>query len=140
MTLVGNVGEVPRVSERDGEAFVANFPLATNEVWRDKEGEEVRRTEWHRIVVWNKAAEIVRQHVNKGDALYLEGKISASSWDDKEGNKRYTTEIVANQMLMLGSREGGSGDSYSGSSSGSSYAPSGPDTGYSGPDDDDIPF
>jgi single-strand DNA-binding protein len=101
VTLVGNVGEVPRVSERDGEAFVANFPLATNEVWRDKEGEEVRRTEWHRIVVWNKAANIVKEHVSKGDALYVEGKISTNSWDDKEGNKHYSTEIVCDNFLFL---------------------------------------
>jgi len=101
VTLVGNVGELPRVSEREGEAFVANFPLATNEVWRDKEGEEVRRTEWHRIVVWNRAAEIVKQHVRKGDALYLEGKISTNSWDDKEGNKHYSTEIVCDHFLFL---------------------------------------
>jgi len=104
VTLVGNVGEGPRVSERDGEAFVANFPLATNEVWRDKEGEEVRRTEWHRIVVWNKAAEIVKQHVNKGDALYVEGKISTNSWDDKEGNKHYSTEIICDHFLFLSPR------------------------------------
>jgi single-strand DNA-binding protein len=104
VTLVGNVGEVPRVSERDGEAFVANFPLATNEVWRDKEGEEIRRTEWHRIVVWNKAADIVKQHVNKGDALYVEGKISTNSWDDKEGNKHYSTEIVCDNFLFLSPR------------------------------------
>jgi len=104
VTLVGNVGEVPRVSERDGEAFVANFPLATNEVWRDKEGEEVRRTEWHRIVVWNKAAEIVKQHVTKGDALYVEGKISTNSWDDKEGNKHYSTEIICDNFLFLSPR------------------------------------
>ena len=104
VTLVGNVGEVPRVSERDGEAFVANFPLATNEVWRDKEGEEVRRTEWHRIVVWNRAADIVKQHVKKGDALYVEGKISTNSWDDKEGNKHYSTEIVCDNFLFLSPR------------------------------------
>jgi single-strand DNA-binding protein len=104
VTLVGNVGEVPRVSERDGEAFVANFPLATNEVYRDKEGEEVRRTEWHRIVVWNKAAHIVKQHVKKGDALYVEGKISTNSWDDKEGNRHFSTEIVCENFLFLSPR------------------------------------
>ena len=107
VTLVGNVGEDPRVSERDGEAFVANFPLATNEVWRDKEGEEVRRTEWHRIVVWNKAANIVKQHVNKGDALYVEGKISTNSWDDKEGNKHYSTEIICDNFLFLSPKNTG---------------------------------
>jgi len=107
VTLVGNVGELPRVSERDGEAFVANFPLATNEVWRNKEGEEVRRTEWHRIIVWNKAADIVKQHVKKGDALYVEGKISTNSWDDKEGNKHYSTEIVCDNFLFLSPRING---------------------------------
>ena len=107
MTLVGNVGEVPRVTERDGEAFVANFPLATNEYYRNKEGEEVSKTEWHRIVVWNKAADIVKQHVNKGDALYVEGKISTNSWDDKEGNKHYSTEIVCDNFLFLSPRNNG---------------------------------
>ncbi len=107
VTLVGNVGEVPRVSERDGEAFVANFPLATNEFYRNKEGEDVSKTEWHRIVVWNKAADIVRQHVNKGDALYVEGKISTNSWDDKEGNKHYSTEIICDNFLFLSPRNNG---------------------------------
>ncbi len=107
VTLVGNVGEVPRVSERDGEAFVANFPLATNEFYKNKEGEEVSKTEWHRIVVWNKAADIVKQHVNKGDALYVEGKISTNSWDDKDGNKHYSTEIVCDNFLFLSQRNTG---------------------------------
>jgi single-strand DNA-binding protein len=104
VTLVGTVGETPRVSERDGEAFVANFPLATNEVWKDKDGEEVRRTEWHRCVVWNKKAEIVKQHVSKGDALYIEGKISTASWDDKKGHRHYSTEIVVDNFLFLSAR------------------------------------
>ena len=104
VTLVGNVGEVPRVSEKDGEAFVANFPLATNEYFRDKEGEEVQKTQWHRVVVWNKSAEIVKQHVKKGDALYIEGKITTNSWDDKEGNKHFSTEIVCDNFLFLSPR------------------------------------
>ena len=104
VTLVGNVGEVPRVTERDGEAFVANFPLATNEFYKNKEGEEISKTEWHRIVVWNKAADIVKQHVKKGDALYVEGKITTNSWDDKEGNKHYSTEIVCDNFLFLSPR------------------------------------
>ena len=104
VTLVGNVGEVPKISYRDNKAFVANFPLATNEYWKNKEGEEVCRTEWHRIVVWNGAAEIVKQHVNKGDALYVEGKISTNSWDDKEGNKHYSTEIVCDNFLFLSTK------------------------------------
>ena len=104
VTLVGNVGEVPRVSEKNGEAFVANFPLATNEYYRDKDGEEVQKTQWHRIVVWNKSAEIVKQHVKKGDALYIEGKIATNSWDDKEGNKHFSTEIVCDSFLFLSPR------------------------------------
>ena len=107
VTLVGNVGEVPRVTEREGEAFVANFPLATNEFYKNKEGEEISKTEWHRIVVWNKAADIVKQHVNKGDALYVEGKISTNSWDDKEGNRHYSTEIVCDNFLFLSPRNNG---------------------------------
>jgi single-strand DNA-binding protein len=104
VTLVGNVGEVPRVSEKEGEAFVANFPLATNEFYKNKEGEEISKTEWHRIVVWNKAADIVKQHVKKGDALYVEGKITTNTWDDKEGNKHYSTEIVCDNFLFLSPR------------------------------------
>ena len=109
VTIFGNVGEVPRITERDGEAFVANFPLATNEVYRNREGEEVSKTEWHRIVVWNKAADIVKQYVNKGDALYVEGKISTSSWDDKEGNRHYSTEIICDNFLFLRPRNNGEG-------------------------------
>ncbi|MEZ5069757.1 MAG: single-stranded DNA-binding protein [Bacteroidales bacterium] len=104
VTLVGNVGDEPRVTERDGEAFVANFPLATNSCFRNREGEEITRTEWHKVVVWNKPADLVRQFVKKGDALYVEGRISTNSWDDKEGNKHYSTEIVCDSFLFLSPR------------------------------------
>ena len=113
VTLVGNVGDDPRISERDGEAFVANFPLATNEVYKNREGEEVNRTEWHRIVVWNKAAGIVKSYVNKGDALYVEGKISTNSWEDKEGNKHYSTEIICDNFLFLSPRVSAEAESES---------------------------
>ena len=101
------MGDEPRISEKDGEAFVANIPLATNEFYRNKEGEEVNKTEWQRIVVWNKAADIVKQHVNKGDALYEEGNISTNSWDVKEGNKHYSTEIVCDNLLFLSPKNDG---------------------------------
>ncbi|PID91185.1 MAG: single-stranded DNA-binding protein [Bacteroidetes bacterium] len=104
VTLVGHVGDDPRVTEKEGEAFVANFPLATNAFYRNKEGEEISNTEWHRIVVWNKAADIVRRYVKKGDPLYIEGRISTSSWDDKEGNKQYSTEIICESFLFLSPR------------------------------------
>ncbi len=86
---------------------MANFPLATNEFYKNKEGEEVSKTEWHRIVVWNRAADIVKQHVKKGDALYVEGKISTNSWDDKEGNKHYSTEIICDSFLFLSPKNNG---------------------------------
>jgi len=104
VTLVGKVGESPRVSLRDGEAFVANFPLATNETYRDRDGQEVHRTEWHRIVVWNNLAEVASTHIKKGDPLYIEGKISTNSWEDKEGFKHYSTEIVCDNLLFLSTR------------------------------------
>ncbi len=101
VTLVGHVGEAPRVSEKEGEAFVANFPLATNEVFRNKSGEEVSQTQWHKIVVWNKPAEIAKKYVKKGDLLYVEGKISTSNWSDNEGKKHYVTEILCDNFLFL---------------------------------------
>ena len=97
VTLVGNVGEVPRVTERDGEAFVANFPLATDEYYRNKEGEEVSKTEWHRVVVWNKAADIVKRHVNKGDALYVEGEF----FHKLLGCRGKETNTIARKSYMI---------------------------------------
>jgi len=96
---MGNVGEVLRVSERDGEAFVANFPLATNEFYKNKEGEEVNKTEWQQVVFWNKAADIVEAYVRKGIPLYVEGKIRSSTWEDKEENKQKT--ICLNVKCLL---------------------------------------
>ena len=102
--LVGHVGEDPKVNQINDETKVARFPLATNEFYVDKEGNEVQKTQWHRIVVWNKSAEIVKQHVKKGDALYIEGKIATNSWDDKEGNKHFSTEVICDNFLFLSPR------------------------------------
>ena len=100
--LIGNLGGDPEVRYTPSGDAVANFNIATSEEWKDKDtGEKKVRTEWHRIVVWNKAADIVKQHVSKGDALYVEGKISTNSWDDKEGNKQYSTEIICDNFLFL---------------------------------------
>ena len=85
----------------------ASLPFAATAAAGEEEGEEVRRTEWHRIVVWNKAADIVKQHVSKGDALYVEGKISTNSWDDKEGNKHYSTEVICDNFLFLSPKGNG---------------------------------
>jgi single-strand DNA-binding protein len=104
VTLVGNVGEAPRVTQLENKLTVAHFPLATNEEYTDKEGKEVKKTEWHKITVWNKRAEVVKNHVKKGDTLYVEGKIQTSSYDDKEGIKRYSTEIICDNFMFLSSR------------------------------------
>lgn len=104
-TLVGNVGELPKINEKDGEVFLATFPFATSETYKDKDGEEVTSTQWHRVKVWNKKASVINQYVKKGDALYIEGKIVNNNWDDKEGNKHYSTEIECDNFLFLKSRK-----------------------------------
>jgi len=101
VTLVGTVGETPRISEKDGEPFAANFSLITNETYRDKDGEEVVKSQWHRIVAWNDLSKIVKNHLIKGDGLYLEGKIATNSWTDKEGNMHFSNEIVCDSLLFL---------------------------------------
>src|SRR6266545_851685 len=101
--LIGNLGRDPEVRYTQNGTAVANFTLATNEVWTDKGGERQEKTEWHRIVVWGKQAEIVREHLSKGKQVYVEGSIQTRQWDDREGNKRQTTEIKAMRVVMRGS-------------------------------------
>lgn len=103
--LIGNVGKDPEVRHLDSGVTVASFSLATSETYRNKEGQKVTNTEWHNIVVWRGLAEVAEKYVKKGNPLYIEGKIRTRSWDDKDGNKRYTTEIVADNMQMLGSKQ-----------------------------------
>ncbi len=102
--LVGNVGKDPEVRHLDSGVAVANFPLATSESYTAKNGERVTTTEWHNIVLWRGLAEVAEKYVTKGRQLYIEGKIRTRAWDDKEGNKRYTTEIYGDQMQMLGTK------------------------------------
>lgn len=109
--LVGHLGSDPEVRYTQGGAAVASFNLATNESYTDKSGQRQDRTEWHRIVAWGKTAELCGEYLQKGRQVYLEGRLQTRQWDDKEGNKRYTTEIVANNVTFLGggSRERGEG-------------------------------
>ncbi len=102
--LVGNTGQDPEVRHLEGGVSVANFNLATSETYKDKNGEKVTQTEWHRIVLWRGLAEIAEKFVKKGQLLYIEGRLRTRSWDDKEGVKRYTTEVFADVMRMLGKR------------------------------------
>ncbi len=104
--LVGNLGRDPEVRyTKDGTA-VANLNLATTETWNDGQGQRQERTEWHKVVAWGKLAEIAKEYLGKGKQVYIEGRLQTRSWEDKEGVKRYTTEIRADQMVMLGGRGG----------------------------------
>ena len=103
-TLIGRLGRDPEMRYTQSGTAVANFTLATNEVWKDKEGNKQERTEWHRVVAFARLGEICGQYLSKGKLIYVEGRIQTRDWLDKEGVKRYTTEIVANEMKMLESK------------------------------------
>jgi single-strand DNA-binding protein len=102
--LVGNLGANPEMRFTQGGQSVANLRLATTERWTDKNGQKQEATEWHRVVVWGKQAEIVGQYLTKGRQVYIEGRIRTRQWQDQAGQKRYTTEIVAQNVQMLGKR------------------------------------
>lgn len=104
--LIGNLGKDPEVRHLEGQQVVANFTLATNRRYKTQSGEMKDETEWHRVVVWGKLAEIVEQYIKKGSAVYVEGRLQTRKWQDKDGHDRYTTEIRANEISML-DRKGG---------------------------------
>ena len=105
--ILGTLGNDPEFKPFDGGGGVANLSIATNESWKDKNtGEKVEKTEWHRVVAFGKLAEIIKSYLKKGSQVYIEGKIQTRKWQDKEGNDRYSTEIVANEMQMLGGKSG----------------------------------
>ena len=160
--LIGNLGSDPEVRYTPDGVPVANFNLATSESWNDRNtGERQERTEWHRLVLWRKLAEIASQYLKKGSKIYVEGKLQTRSWDDQSGQKRYTTEVVVNDMQMLDSRgesggsgygdEGGSraggGSDFGGGRAGGGSSAGGDRAGTqpaapppAGGDDDDLPF
>src|SRR5215468_3929374 len=100
--LIGNLGADPELRYTPGGQAVCDIRLATNESWTDKNGQKQERTEWHRVVMWGKPAEICKQYLTKGQKLYVEGRLQTRSWDDKEGNKRYSTEIIGTDFMFLG--------------------------------------
>lgn len=106
--LIGNLGADPEVRFSPSGQAVANFRMATSEKWTDKQGQKQERTEWHRIVIWGKQAEQCGEHLKKGRQCYVEGKLQTREWTDKENRKQYTTEIVASNVVFLGSRQGAS--------------------------------
>lgn len=140
--LVGNLGKDPEVRHLDNGRAVANFSLATSEVYKNKEGERVTNTEWHNVVLWTPLAEVAERFLKKGGQVYIEGKLTTRSYDDKDGVKRYITEVVGREMTLLGKPGGETGGMQggdsSGSSSGSSSAPSSAESNET--DIDDLPF
>jgi len=142
--LVGNVGKDPEIRHLDSGVAVANFPLATSETYTAKNGEKVTTTEWHNIVLWRGLADVAEKYVTKGRQLYIEGRIRTRSYDDKDGNKRYTTEIYGDVMQMLGSASGnqpsGPGNSSTMPQS-SSNSPQVNEPDFDEPEgDEDLPF
>ena len=145
--LVGNLGADPETRYMPSGSAVTNLSVATSESWKDKQtGEQQERTEWHKVVMFDRLAEIAAEYLRKGSQVYIEGKLQTRKWQDRDGNDRWTTEIRANEMQMLGGRGGGggsfgggqqSGGQQSGGQQGGGSAPPQP-----GPDDfdDDIPF
>lgn len=100
--ILGRLGQDPELKYTPGQMPVTNFTVATSESWADKSGQKQERTEWHRVVVWGKLAELCKQYLSKGRQVYLEGTLQTRSWDDKTGQKRYTTEIVAKTIQFIG--------------------------------------
>ena len=136
--LVGNLGQKPEMRYTATQTAVANLSIATTESWKDKEsGENRDKTEWHRVVFFGNLAEIAEKYLDKGSSVYIEGKIQTRKWQDKEGKDRWTTEVLGNQLTMLGSRN--SSDS-SEEVSNSSNTPFPEDDSGPGLTDDDIPF
>jgi single-strand DNA-binding protein len=154
--LIGNLGKDPEVRAIPSGVKVANFPIATSESYNDKSGQRVEKTEWHNIVMWRGLAEVAEKYLKKGNPVFIEGRLQTRSWDDQSGQKKYMTEIVADNMVMLGGRkdggggyggeEGGGGGSYGGDRSGGySSKPSGGSGGSGGGSmppapEDDLPF
>ena len=136
--LVGNVGGDPETRYMPSGSAVTNITIATNETWKDKQtGEKKERTEWHRVALFNRLAEVAAEYLRKGSQVYIEGKLRTRKWQGKDGQDRYTTEIIASEMQMLGSRGGSSGGNFGDDNQGGGNAPPQPD---SDDFDDDIPF
>ena len=136
--LVGNLGRDAELRYTPGGAAVATLNLATTEVWNDKQNQRQEKTEWHRVVLWGKQAESLQEYLTKGKQIYVEGRLQTRQWDDKDGNKRYTTEIKADRITLLGGGgRGGTMDRGAGQAGApgmDDHAPMEPIT------DDDIPF
>lgn len=134
--LVGNLGRDVEIRYTSGGTAVATLSLATTDVWTDKGGQRQEKTEWHRVVLWGKTAETLQEYLLKGRQIYVEGRLQTRQWDDRDGNKRYTTETRADRVVLLGGRGGGGASSRSDDQGQQQVGPGEPDTLT----EDDIPF
>jgi single-strand DNA-binding protein len=136
--LVGNLGADPEIRYTQSGTQVATFSVATTDRWKGQDGQMQESTEWHRVVAWQRLAEICGEYLNKGSKVYIEGKIQTRKWQDQNGNDRYTTEIVAREMKMLSPKGGsGGGDNFGGGGGGDQSYPEPPSFGGTG---EDVPF
>jgi single-strand DNA-binding protein len=103
--LIGNLGNNPEIIELESGKKLAKFSIATNETYKNVQGEKITDTQWHNVVAWNKTAEIAEKYLEKGKEIAIEGKLTSRSYDDKDGNKRYVTEVIVNELLMLGNKQ-----------------------------------
>jgi single-strand DNA-binding protein len=124
--LVGNLGRDPETRYMPDGGAITNFSIATTDQWKDKSGEKQEKTEWHRISTFQRLAEIAGEYLKKGSQVYIEGRLQTRKWTDKDGVEKYTTEIIADKMQMLGSRQGMGGDSDGGGNRGASGGGDGP--------------
>lgn len=136
VTLVGNLGRDPELTHTNSGMAVCNVSLATSESWTDKNGQRQEKTEWHRLTIWGRRGESVAKHLSKGRQVYVEGKIQTREWQDSDGNKRYTTEVVCNNVVFLGSNP----DSRPAAKNGGDPGPQEPVGAASGFSDDEVPF
>ncbi len=121
--LIGNLGADPELRYTQSGTPVASFTVATTRRWKDKDGQQQEETEWHKIVAWSRLAEICGEYLNKGSKVYIEGRLQTRKWQDQNGNDRWTTEIVAQEMKMLSPRGESSGGGYGGGGGGGGYDP-----------------
>jgi single-strand DNA-binding protein len=139
--IVGNLGNDPETKYMPSGSAVTNLSVATNESWKDKAtGEQKDRTEWHKVAMFGRLAEISAEYLRKGSQVYIEGKLRTRKWQDKQGNDRYSTEIVADEMQMLGGRTGGGAPAMGGPPQSSPPPQGSPGPASGGDFDDDIPF
>lgn len=134
--LMGNLGKDPDIMTLESGVKLARFPLATNEYYKGKDGENIEKTEWHQVVLWRNRAELAEKYLSKGRTVYIEGRLRTRQWQDKDGNQRYTTEIVGDVINFVGGRP----DQEAGERPAPSGAPSDPPVPESPPEEDDLPF